>query len=245
MPDQSSPTDYQTTPVETAKTYHWYKTWWGFLIILILIIICSFIAAIGFAVNNQVKEIKKEQLSVLYGLPRVQLNAPEAATPVMGSSDDKAVRMTVFGDYNCRYTKSESPVIRDFLFKHSSQLQLVYRDLPIVTDDSLRLALAARCASEQKMFWPMHDYLFEHQGEEPVAMIMAGAKSLNLDLQQYYNCLKTQKYLPQIRKDWAEGQSLNLQGTPTIFINDYQLPPGEIPADVLEKIFSEITKNPK
>lgn len=202
-------------------------------------------AAIGFAINNQVKEIKKGQLSILYGLPQVKLSPADLTAPRMGSSDENAVRMTVFGDYNCRFTKSESPVIRNFLFKHSSQLQLVFRDLPMVTEDSLRLALAARCATDQKMFWPMHDYLFEHQGEEPVSMIMAGAKALNLDLQQYYDCLKTQKYLPQIRKDWAEGQSLNLQGTPTIFINDYQLPPGEIPADVLEKIFSEITKTPK
>jgi protein-disulfide isomerase len=244
MIDQDILVDSQPAPLK-AKPFHWYKTWWGTLLLLILTIICSFLAAIGFAINGQVKKIKQEQLSILHNLPRVELNKPDAATPTMGSSDEKAIKMTIFGDYNCKYTKSEYPVIRDFLFKHSSKLQLIYRDLPIVTDDSIKLALAGRCAGDQKMYWPMHDYLFEHQGEEAITMIMAGAKSLNLDLQQFYDCLKTQKHLPQVRKDWAEGQSLNLQGTPTIFMDGYQLPPGEIPADVLEEIFSEITKTSK
>lgn len=232
-------------PIQSAtapSTFHWYKTWWGVLLLLILLIIGSFAVAIGFAINSQVKAIKQEQLSVLYGLPQVTLTAPDASAPRMGSSENRAVQMTVFGDFNCHYTKSEAPVIRDFLFKHSNDLQLIYRDYPVVATGSVQLALAARCAGEQKMFWPMHDYMFEHQGEEPVALIMTGAKSLNLDLQQFYNCLKTEKYLPQIRQDLSAGLDLKLQGTPTIFLNDYQLPAGEIPADVLEKIFTEINK---
>lgn len=240
MLEQQPAQGIQVTP-PIAKQRHWYQAWWGVLILAMLLISGSIAVAIALAINKQVKVIKQEQLSPLYGLPQVKLQPADSGTPKMGSNE-APIKLTVFGDYGCQYTKREYPIIRDFLFKHSNDLQLIYRDFPVVTENSLQLALAGRCAGEQKMFWPMHDYMFEHQGEEMLKMIMNGAKALNLDLQLFYNCLKTEKYLPQIRKDLAEGLDLQLQGTPSIFINGYQLPAGEIPAEVLENIFTEVNK---
>lgn len=223
---------------------HWYTTWWGVLILFILLLAGSFAVAFGFAIRQEVRQVKLEQQSILYALPQVKLNNAEPGAPTLGANG-APIKMTVFGDYSCQYTKAEAPVIRDFLFKHADQVQLVYRDFPVVAENSLKLALASRCANEQKMFWPMHDYLFDHQGEEPIVMMMAGAKSLKLDIKQFADCLKNEKFIPQIKRDLAEGLDLKLQGTPVIFMNDYQLPAGEIPADVLEKIFIEINKKLK
>ena len=110
----------------------------------------------------------------------------------------------------------------------------------MVTENSIILAQAARCTGEQGFFWQMHDYLFEHQGIGTQAEILQAASSVGTNIKLFASCMEAEKYVADINVDLNVGKKFNIQGTPTIFINNYRLPAGEIPVVTLQEIIKEI-----
>jgi protein-disulfide isomerase len=217
---------------------HWYAKWWGIALLLLLALVGSFAVALGFSVKEQIKRLKTEHQQLSYGLPTVELLPADELTPTLGA-EKPLYEITVWSDFGCPYCKKEAPVLRQLVSKRSREIRLVYKDY-IATENSIELALAARCAHDQGMFWPMHDYLFEHQGEELIPMLIDGTKELKLNLNDFYLCLKTEKRLPQLKRDMAERLDLNLTGTPTIIINGLMLPPGDPSLEYLEEFLLEL-----
>jgi protein-disulfide isomerase len=67
------------------------------------------------------------------------------------------------------------------------------------------------------------------------------AQSLGLNTGSFANCLSSQKYLDQIRRDFNDGETLQIQGTPTWFINNYPIT-GNIPADKFPTLIQGLVK---
>jgi protein-disulfide isomerase len=109
------------------------------------------------------------------------------------------------------------------------------------------LALAARCAGEQNKFWEMHDIFFANQEKLSVTdaelrtNLLSIASDLQLDSLRFTDCLNTQKYLSQIRRDFEDGESLQIDGTPTWFINEGRLT-GYVSEDKFLGLIDELVK---
>ena len=146
----------------------WYQKWWVVLLIFILALILSGMIAFGVYVIKLAKVIN-EQGQSSGSMTRDSLEttnkraiAESEVNYWLGNNDAKIV-IVEFSDYNCPFCAQSSPIIRSVVKKHSNDVKLIYRDLPL-HDESKKLAIAARCAGEQKKFWQMHDKLFERVG---------------------------------------------------------------------------------
>jgi len=152
--------------------------------------------------------------------------------PVLGSAEAK-ITIIEFADYQCpfceRFFSQVEPQILDKYVK-SGLARFTYRDFAFLDTfanqergESHLTAEAARCASEQNKFWQYHDKLFQNQkGENEGAFSLENlkkfAQSLDLDLQQFNQCLESAKYQEAVTKDTQEGIAAGITGTPAIFI---------------------------
>lgn len=85
---------------------------------------------------------------------------------------------------------------------------------------------AAECADEQGKFWQYHDLLFQKQDEwssAGVPKFKEYAQTLGLDTNKFNSCLDSGKYANEVKKDFADGQSYGVSGTPTFYINGVEL----------------------
>ena len=85
---------------------------------------------------------------------------------------------------------------------------------------SEKAAEAARCAGEQGKFWEYHDALYSEKALT-VAELKEHARSLQLNGEQFDQCLDTGKMAVAVKKDLEEGNRLGLTGTPSFFVNDH------------------------
>lgn len=133
------------------------------------------------------------------------------------------IQIIEFGDFQCPYCQSLSTLFRQLYFEYQGKVRLVWKDFPLTTihDQSLKAALAARCAQEQGKFWEMHDKLFENQKNLGEELYLSLAKEIGLEENKFSNCLISDKTLDLIAEDLQEGVRLGVEGTPHFYINQY------------------------
>lgn len=140
--------------------------------------------------------------------------------PVKGSAR-APVTMVKFEDFHCPFCKSAQATVTQVLAKYGSKVRLVHRDFPI---DSIHPAArkaheAARCANEQRKFWPYHDVLYNNAPKADVADLKSYAKEVGLDVPAFEKCVAIGKFRDVVQKDVDEGVRLGVTGTPSFFIN--------------------------
>ena len=204
----------------------WYKKWWKILLVSFLTIFLIILVAFIFYFHNLVKtagrNIKQQQINL-----NQQPTQLDLTNNYWAGSAQPIVTIVEFADFACGYCKNSYTTIREISLKYKNQLKFVFKDYPL-QENSLLLAQAARCAGEQGLFWLMHDKLFQNQGVSTTAQLTELANQIGADLTKFQDCLTKQKYLPQIQKDFDQGQALGLAGTPIWFINGNKVA-GDIP----------------
>ncbi|QQS60159.1 DsbA family protein [Candidatus Falkowbacteria bacterium] len=162
--------------------------------------------------------------------------------PSFGATNPK-VTIVEFSDFACPFCKASFPAIREIGLKNQENVKIIFRDWP-GHEFSLSLALAAYCAGEQGKFWEMHDKLFQNQSETFGAdknQLATLAQQLGIYNQDFQTCFDSQKYLPQIKKNFIDSEILGVSGTPTWFINGSKIE-GALSVTDLEKIISPYLK---
>ena len=221
----------------------WYKKWWGIFLIISLTLILSLFAAVGFYFFYAVRHFQTQ--NTLLGQPIAKTEADfkkilgSEKNYWLGAANPK-ITIVEFSDFACPHCRASFSTVREISLKYKKYIKIIYRDFPILTDYSLDLALAARCAGEQGLFWPMHDALFLNQGEVKTKKeIFALAQRVGVNKTKFQQCFNTKKYLTAINQDLNDGRSLNITGTPTWFINGYEIA-GDIPYYIFIKIIESL-----
>lgn len=230
-------------PINSLKK-PWYKKWWGVIIILILLVFFSLAAAFGFYIMAFYKKIKSGELSEARLKANIYANLDsEAKEKIEGQKSywqgkpTAEITIVEFGDFNCPLCRQSFPTIKQVLLKNK-ETKLIFRHYPLISENSLDLALAAECAGEQGLFWPMHDKLFSRA--EEAADTEALAKEIGADPDKFKTCLTEEKYLSKIQKDITDAEELQVKGTPTWFVNGSKVS-GDVPAANWESIIKELT----
>ena len=88
------------------------------------------------------------------------------------------------------------------------------------------MAIAAtESAGLQGKYWEMHDLLFEmaqewgHKPEPDRSYFEKYANSLGLDMARFKEDLVDQRWTALADRDMADGTTLGVKGTPTVYIN--------------------------
>ena len=133
----------------------------------------------------------------------------------------------------------------------TGKVRFVYRDFPRSPNGpALHSALAARCAGDQKAYWPMHDRLFNSGRQFDLPTLQNNAKELDLNVDQFSECLESQRHMEDIYKDRMEGGNLGIRGTPGFLLfptdlsqeSEVILIPGALPFEVFEEEIEKLLK---
>jgi len=208
----------------------WYKKWWGILILITLAIFLIILIASTFYVIDKVKQIQaeKQQTNLETGRQEyLQAINGDGSNYKIGAANPQ-LTITEFGDFACPFCAQSATAIRKVVTQYPNQVKFIFRDYPL-HDNSIDLALAARCAGEQNKFWEMHDQLFANQEvlnastTELSTGLATIASQLKLNVTQFNLCISDRKYVSQIKRDYEDGEILAIKGTPTWFVNNYTI----------------------
>jgi protein-disulfide isomerase len=143
------------------------------------------------------------------------------------------VQLVEFGDYQCPACGAAYPNVQKLLQDYNGKITFYFRNFPL---DSIHKnarigAEAAEAAGAQGKYFEMHDKLYESQKDwsedaDPTDKLVGYAKDLGLDTDKFKNALADEQYKSVIDQDVADGTALNINATPTFFINGTQVTGG-------------------
>ena len=139
--------------------------------------------------------------------------------PVYGN-ERAPVTVVVFADFECPHCRQEAPVLRQAIDQFRGKAKLVYKHFPLSGHVRGKAAsIATVAAMEQGKFWEMHDIVFENQTTLEDADIRRYAQKIGLDMARFDASYKAKKGQDRVEQDRVEGEKLDIQGTPAVFVN--------------------------
>ena len=152
----------------------------------------------------------------------VKIERPLAETEFVNNPDGLLVEE--FSDFQCPYCKRALPTINYIKAKYSGQINFQYKHYPLPShSNAFPAAVASECARDQNNFWEYHDLLFLNQHSLAPANLITYAETLNLNVEQFIQCLNSDKHKEKVLKQMIEGKSRGVPGTPTFFVNKKQV----------------------
>ena len=163
--------------------------------------------------------------------------------------DAKApVTLEEFGDFECPPCGSMAPYLDKRVNEFKPRVRLVFRNFPLPAHKHAReAALAAEAAGLQGKFWEMHDVLYREQSSwsnvaNPHELFDAYAGTIGLNVAEFDQDMESEKVKERLKSDQARGLSLGITMTPTVFINNHELPPDKRNPEGLHATISEAVK---
>jgi len=164
--------------------------------------------------------------------PAATLASP-GASPVMDHSvsEKPSITLEEFGDYQCPPCGLLHPELKSIKADYGKRLNFIFSNFPLsrIHKNAQAAAQAAEAARLQGSFWQMHDTLYERQKEwkderDPRGIYRKFASEIGLDLMRFDRDFDSLGVKAKIDADSKRAESLNVEGTPTIFIEGKQLP---------------------
>jgi protein-disulfide isomerase len=187
---------------------------------------------------SKVKTAVKQQDEKLTKLEKAMAARPAPARPaqpqqpqnVKVSIDDDPIKgdmnapvtIVEFSDYECPFCKRNheqvfSQIDKDYISQ--GKVRYVFRDYPLAFHKkAVPAAIAANCAGDQGKYWEINDFLFQSKANLDDAKYLEFAKTNNLDISKFEACLKDSKQQAEVNKDFEDGKSYGVRGTPSFFI---------------------------
>ncbi len=238
----------------------------GIIIALVAVVaVAAFFAGLYFS-NLDTNQVTKSDLDDAISRieSKIGNNLPSPTLPLQPikiSLDDDPIRgnpeapitIVEFSDYQCPfcakfYAQTLPLLLEEYI--DEGKVNLVYRDFPVqrIHPNALSAAAAAECADEQGKYWEYHDTLFEKQNawakldsNSAISTFSQFAAEIELEQQQFDNCLESGKYLEEVQADFSDGKNYQVTGTPCFFfvIEDMGFLKiiGATPYDAFKKVF--------
>lgn len=161
----------------------------------------------------------------------------DSNAPVLGNPDGD-VTVVEFFDYNCPYCRRAKPTIEG-LIAADPNVRVVFREFPILGDDSVLAARAALAARAQDKYEEFHWALMGLSGRINEAQIMQTAEELELDVSQLQADMESDAVSSHIETSLSLAQSLGITGTPSFVVGETILP-GLVDQTRLEELVSDL-----
>jgi protein-disulfide isomerase len=144
------------------------------------------------------------------------------------------VTLVEYFDYNCGYCRSSLPAIAE-LVRRDPNLKVVFKEFPILSEQSVTAARLSLAAAAQGKFKPFHDALYA-AGPVSDETIQAAARTAGLDLAKA--AAMTPRAEAEIAANRRVAQTLGLTGTPSWVIGT-KVVSAALPLEELEKAVEE------
>jgi protein-disulfide isomerase len=178
---------------------------------------------------------------------------PGADPPHAIGPEDATVTIEEFGDFECPPCGLFHPELKKIEHTYGPRVRVIFREFPLVPahQHALAAARAAEAAGLQGKFWEMHDLIYESQsmwkGEFDIRPVFEGyAKRIGLNVERFQKDIGSQAVEQRIFLDGKRAHSLNVKGTPTVFLNGREVPFESLPANKLGPLIdAELARSQK
>jgi protein-disulfide isomerase len=193
--------------------------------------------------NNEVKTLLISGtvvlaiLGILVGVSRYKDSTRPTPEQALLRSDSHStgptnakVTVVEFGDFQCPSCKAFEPTFEQLKKDYDGKVRFVFRNFPLISihPNAMAGAQAAEAANAQGKYWEMHDLLYAKQDEwaessDALSLFKGYASSLKLDVNKFTSDIQSNAHGDFISQDLRDAETLNLAGTPTIFVNGTKL----------------------
>jgi protein-disulfide isomerase len=144
---------------------------------------------------------------------------PVAGAPVRGAAS-APVTLVEFSDFQCPFCIAATPQLEAILKAYPGQVKLIFKQFPLDSHSQAALAAAAALsAHKQGKFWGMYDALFAQRGHLSRQGIVGLAGAVGLDVNRFQTDLGSPEIKRAVDKDIADGEKINVDSTPTLFVD--------------------------
>lgn len=137
---------------------------------------------------------------------------------------DAPVKIVEFLDPECESCKAFFPTMKSILKKYEGRVHFVVRYMAFHKSSQMAVA-ATESAGLQNKYWEMQELLFNradewsHQPEPRREFFQKYGAELGLGMDRFDLDLDDPKWILKVKRDMADGKSVGVQSTPTIFVN--------------------------
>jgi protein-disulfide isomerase len=159
-------------------------------------------------------------------------------SPIIGNKNGN-VTMIEFFDYHCGYCKRFYSVVSS-LVESDKNLKIVFKELPIISEDSeiaARAALAVHFIDSEKYF-AFHSALMKVTGKFDMDKISSLAKTAGIDEKLLKDMMQSQKVNDELANNKQLAEELDVSGTPVIIIGKNFMP-GAVPLETIRAKIEE------
>ncbi|TGL56139.1 protein-disulfide isomerase [Leptospira kemamanensis] len=183
------------------------------------------------------KEIQSK-VSAYFQEPTLGINI--AGSPFIGKKD-APITIVKYADYNCGHCLHTSHILHTVLSEYDGMVKVVYKNFPLDGScnrlmqqprpgaSSCIAAMAAICADKQGKFEPMYRGLYDNL-EKGVAHSGASVVNLGnligLNVNSLKTCMASREAQNQLNAEIDEAEKLNIQSTPSLYVNDRRIESG-------------------
>ena len=171
---------------------------------------------------------------------RLQLESDPNA-PNLGNPEGD-VTVVEFFDYNCPYCRSAGQTLQALLAADAN-VRLIYREWPILGEDSVIAARAALAAREQGKYEAFHWALMNGEGRVTEAVIFKVARDLGMDVAKLEADMVSPAVEAHIALSNALAQQLGFTGTPAFIVGD-KTAPGMLSFDEITRLVADARNIP-
>lgn len=185
--------------------------------------------------RRQAAEQAEQQKLALVSSKDELLNDP--ATPVAGNPDGD-VALVEFFDYRCGYCRRVLSSMQA-LMDEDDQLKVVFKELPVLGEDSVRAARAALAGQMQdaKLYLDFHLALMSAD-DLSADGIRAIAANIGFDPDQLEQDMQSDEVSKAIDANYQLASTLGIEGTPAFVIGE-ALVPGAVDKQRLAALIAE------
>ncbi|MGH9469532.1 MAG: DsbA family protein [Terriglobia bacterium] len=166
------------------------------------------------------------------------LRTPQEVAKMINTSNqpcsgpaDAPVTVVEYADLECPSCARLQPVLEnDVVPRYGNKVRVIYKDFPLPMHDwSRKAAVASQCAYQidPSAFVRYRSSIFAHQSEINVTNVREQLLSLGeaagIDRLRLAACIDSNASLPRVEADLREGQALQVNMTPTCFVNGKEI----------------------
>lgn len=165
-------------------------------------------------IPEAVKRLQERQVSDV-----IETNREAIETPFEGAwagAKDGDVVLVEFFDYACPYCKASVADVKRLLAE-DPKLKVVWRDFPVLGDNSREAAMASLSAARQGHYADFYTGLFDN-GRPDRANIIAAVREAGMNEVETGRDLKSAALRTELENNLELGRALGLSGTPSYVV---------------------------
>jgi protein-disulfide isomerase len=161
---------------------------------------------------------------------RARFAADQVKSIELGESPSKGaphapVVIVEFADFECPACADKRSLLDKLVEQHSGKLKLVFKNYPLsMHQNAEKAARAGVSAHRQGKFWQLHALMFENQADLSPGRIEKLAQKVGLDLARFRQDRDSEATADFVARDRKQGETLNIDSTPSLFINGRKFP---------------------